>query len=45
MTPGFEIMLPIFITTLGPLKVIPVFYALTRNAPCATAPSWRCGRR
>jgi multiple antibiotic resistance protein len=33
MTPGFEIMFPIFITTLGPLKVIPVFYALTRNSP------------
>jgi multiple antibiotic resistance protein len=33
MTSGFEIMLPVFITTLGPLKVIPVFYAMTRTAP------------
>jgi multiple antibiotic resistance protein len=32
MTPGFEIMFPIFITTLGPLKTIPVFYSLTRKA-------------
>jgi multiple antibiotic resistance protein len=32
MTSGFEIMFPIFITTLGPLKTIPVFYSLTRKA-------------
>ena len=25
-------MLPVFVTTLGPLKVIPVFYSLTSNA-------------
>ncbi len=35
MTPGFELLFPIFITTLGPLKTIPVFYSLTRKA------SWR----
>jgi multiple antibiotic resistance protein len=28
---NLEIMLPIFFTTLGPLKTIPVFYALTRH--------------
>ena len=33
MTPGFELLFPIFITTLGPLKTIPVFHSLTRNAP------------
>lgn len=33
MPSGFEIMFPIFLTTLGPLKVIPVFYAMTHNAP------------
>lgn len=33
MTSGFEIMFPIFFTTLGPLKVIPVFYSLTCKAP------------
>jgi len=32
MASGFEIMLPVFVTTLGPLKVIPVFHALTSNA-------------
>src|SRR3569833_1943 len=32
MTSGFELMSPIFLTTLGPLKVIPVFYSLTSNA-------------
>lgn len=32
MTSGFELMFPVFLTTLGPLKVIPVFYSLTRNA-------------
>ena len=32
MASSFEIMFPIFVTTLGPLKVIPVFYSLTRNA-------------
>ena len=36
MASSFEIMLPIFVTTLGPLKVIPVFYSMTRNA------SFRC---
>ena len=33
VTPGFELLFPIFITTLGPLKTIPVFHSLTRNAP------------
>lgn len=32
MPSGFEIMFPIFITTLGPLKTIPVFYCLTHKA-------------
>jgi len=32
MASGFEFMLPIFVTTLGPLKVIPVFYSMTQNA-------------
>ena len=32
MASSFEIMLPIFVTTLGPLKVIPVFYSMTQNA-------------
>jgi multiple antibiotic resistance protein len=32
MAPTFEVMLPIFVTTLGPLKVIPVFHALTERA-------------
>jgi len=33
MPSPFEIMFPIFLSTLGPLKVIPVFHSLTRNAP------------
>jgi multiple antibiotic resistance protein len=33
LNPALEIMFPIFLTTLGPLKVIPVFYSLTRTAP------------
>lgn len=32
MASGFDIMFPIFLTTLGPLKVIPVFHALTLKA-------------
>src|SRR6478735_4778064 len=32
MASGFEIMFPIFLSTLGPLKVIPVFHSLTHNA-------------
>lgn len=32
MLTAFQIMFPIFLSTLGPLKVIPVFYALTHNA-------------
>jgi multiple antibiotic resistance protein len=33
MSPAFEIMFPIFLSTLGPLKVVPVFHSLTRTAP------------
>lgn len=33
MASSFDIMFPIFVTTLGPLKVVPVFYALTHKAP------------
>jgi multiple antibiotic resistance protein len=33
MDPRFDLMFPIFLTTLGPLKTIPVFHALTLNAP------------
>jgi multiple antibiotic resistance protein len=33
MDTGFEVMLPIFVTTLGPLKTIPAFHALTLGAP------------
>jgi multiple antibiotic resistance protein len=33
MDPAFEAMFPIFVTTLGPFKVIPVFNSLTGTAP------------
>src|SRR6185312_7177753 len=32
MPSAFEIMFPIFLSTLGPLKVVPVFHSLTRSA-------------
>lgn len=32
MPSAFEIMFPIFMSTLGPLKVVPVFHSLTHNA-------------
>ncbi len=36
MASSFDIMFPVFITTLGPLKTIPVFHSLTCNAPWRT---------